>query len=186
MNLRLNILSLGLLCLSILCATNCSAASALDNTQIGLLCEQAKNGTLETNQIDTSNAHINSYLFDCSVAVVIGEPNKVSGKSGSKAERDLKKSNRAKIADFFLANELDVNYRNRHGNSMLIATVISFLPVEWKEKAVAKLIAKGVTVNEKNNGGKTALDLAKLKNHANLVKVLSTSMTKPHSCIKNK
>lgn len=61
---------------------------------------------------------------------------------------------------------------------MLIATVISFLPAEWKEKAVAKLIAKGVNVKEKNDGGKTALDLAKFKNHTNLAKVLSTSMTK--------
>lgn len=178
MSLRPNIISLSLLCLSILCSANCSADSSKNKAELSLLCEQAKKGTLETIQIDTSNAHTNAYLFDCAVAVVIGEASKISGKSGEAAERDLKKSKRAKIADFFLANELDVKYKNQHGNSMLIATVISFLPLEWKEKAVAMLIAKGVNVNEKNDGGKTALDIAKFKNHPNLVKTLSKSMNR--------
>lgn len=161
MNLLLKVFCIVFLCISILCAANCSAEPLKGQDKPTSLCEQAKNGTLNISQIDISNAHSNAYLYDCSVAVVISDPIKVSGESGSKAERDLKKINRTKIADYLLANELDVNFKNQYGNNMLIATVISFLPIEWKEKAVERLIAQGINIEEKNNGGKTALDLAK-------------------------
>ena len=99
-------------------------------------------------------------------------PKSVSKAGHTKAIKRLKK-NKVKIADYFLLQKLDLTYRNEDGNNVLMAVITSFLPEQWKEKAVSVLLDKGVDLKEKNLNGDTALDIAKFKGNESIVKLVT-------------
>lgn len=136
-------------------------------------CYKAKHGELDLNLIDTTDPLNNSYLFDCAVSVTISGPSLISGESKSKAIRRAEKEKKTKIANFLLSKEINIKFKNEYGDTLLMSVISSFLPDEWKEKTVEILIKKGVDINEKNSNGDTAMDLAKYKGNANIIKMLS-------------
>lgn len=138
-------------------------------------CYEAKHGKLNVNLVDYSDPLNNSYLFDCAVSVTISGPSLISGESKSKAQRRAEKERKSKIADFLLSKEIDINFKNEYGDTLLMSVISSFLPNEWKEKTVEILIKRGVNINEKNANGDTAMDLAKYKGNANIIKILSAN-----------
>lgn len=133
------------------------------------LCEQAKRGQLDIKSAPSADPHINSYLLDCAVSVVISEVSMQSGAhKGNKTVKDQKKA----IADHFLSQPLDLSYRNDDGDNVLMSVITSFLPDPWKEKAVVTLLGKGVDLKETNKNGDTALDIAKFKGNKDIIKLL--------------
>ncbi|WP_444996430.1 hypothetical protein [Aliikangiella sp. IMCC44359] len=136
-------------------------------------CNKAKQGKLDLKSLDYSSSMNNAYLFDCVVSVSISSPNMISGESKSKLERQKEKEEKIKIADFLLSKNINTNYTNEYGDTLLITTISSFLPNEWKEKTIKHLIQKGIDVSVKNKNGDSALDLAKYKGTSKMVELLS-------------
>ncbi len=114
-------------------------------------CYDAKQGELDLSLGDYSDPFINAYLFDCAVSVTISGPNLISGESKSKEQRRSEKEKRTKIADFLLSKEIDINFKNKYGDTLLMSVISSFLPDEWKKKTVMILIKRGVDVNRKKS-----------------------------------
>ena len=134
------------------------------------LCEKAKYGQLDIGSVSISDSHINAYLLDCAVSVVVAE---VSLQSGPHKGDQTTNINKQIIADYFLSQQLDLTYKNEDGNNVLMSIVISFLPDSWKQKAITNLINKGVDLKAKNNSGDTALDIAKFKGNQIIIEMLS-------------
>jgi ankyrin repeat protein len=135
-----------------------------------LLCEKAQHGTLDIKNTPTSDPHINAYLLDCAVSVVISE---VSSQSGPRKGNKTRNKNKKTIADHFLSHELDMNFKNSDGDNLLMSVITSFLPESWKEKAVIFLLDKGIDKTETNNNGDIALDIARFKGNERIIKLLS-------------
>lgn len=178
MNINLKyILGIYTMFLSFECA--CSAADLKFNHNYPIdQCYEARQGTLNVELIDYSDPLNNSYLLDCAVSVSISEPSSISGKSKSKTQRRAEKEKNIKIADFLLSKEIDINFKNEYGDTLLLSVILSFLPDEWKEKTVKILIKSGVNIMEKNNYGDTAMVLAKYKGNAKIIKILSVHLDK--------
>jgi ankyrin repeat protein len=145
--------------------------SSSDNQSIQ--CVAASRGELDLATVDYGSPEKNAYFFNCAVAVFIPDPGPISGESKSKEQRMNEKITRTKIADFFLSKEVDVKFRNEYGDTLLMSVVLSFLPDEWKEGAIKRLIRKGVDINAKNADRDTALDLANHMGKPNLMKILA-------------
>lgn len=137
-------------------------------------CVAASRGELDLSIVDYDNPEKNAYLFNCAVAVFIPDPSPISGESKSNEQRMDEKKRRTKIADFFLSKEMDANFRNEYGDTLLMSVVLSFLPDEWKVGAMKRLIRKGVDVEAKNADGDTVLDMAKNMKKDNLLKILKS------------
>ena len=75
---------------------------------------------------------------------------------------------RFEILQLLLAHKADVNKTDKYGESALMRA-------SWfgEEKSLALLLQAGADVSLKNNKGKTALDMAKHKNNARIVKLLT-------------
>jgi|GEM_PF-4814215 len=134
------------------------------------LCNEAQHGQLDIEIAPIADPHINSYLLDCAVSVVIPE---VSFYSGPHKGNSSIKENKKMIADYFLAQDLDLTYRNDDGDNVLMSIITSFLPEPWKEKAVVTLLEKGINLKEENKNGNTALDIAKFKGNKRIIKLVS-------------
>ena len=80
-------------------------------------CEHAKQGTLKVNSLDHNNSLNNAYLFACAVSIHIGDPNPISGESGTDAQRNAEKQKRTKIADLLLSQKIDLNFKNEYGDT---------------------------------------------------------------------
>ena len=132
-------------------------------------CEQAKLGQLNIENLKIDNPHINAYLLNCAVSVVISE---VSFRSGSHKGSDKKKK-KQRIADYLLAQDLDLAFQNEDGDNLLMAVITSFLSEPWKEKAVTTLLKNGIDPKAKNPQGDTALDIAKFKGNERIIKLVS-------------
>ena len=133
------------------------------------ICEKAKYGKINIKDISVTDSRINSYILDCALSVVIPE---VSFKNGASRGNQSLKEKKKRIADYLLMQHLDITYKNRYGDNLLMSVISSFLPDSWKETAVAALIKKGINTKEKNLNGDTALDIAKFKNNKNIIKLL--------------
>lgn len=136
-------------------------------------CEAAQQGQLQAAAIDSGNPTHDAYLFDCAVAVVISDPSPHSGVSKRASERQHEKYLKVQLADFFLATDIDVNYTNQYGDTLLMLVIRSFLPDQWKQRAVLSLLRRGARVDVQNAEGDTALSLAKYQGNPVLVKLLS-------------
>lgn len=110
-------------------------------------CYEAKHGKLNVNLVNYSDPLNNAYLLDCALSVIISDPGLINGESENKAQRSAKKERKTKIADFLLSKELNINFKNEYGDTLLISVIFSFLPDEWKEKTVEILIKKGFDIN---------------------------------------
>ena len=75
---------------------------------------------------------------------------------------------RFEILQLLLAHKADVNKTDKYGESALMRA-------SWfgEEKSLALLLQAGADASLKNNKGKTALDMAKHKNNARIVKLLT-------------
>lgn len=157
-------------------AFSCSSFSAELNTNVTLSekqCYDAKNGVLDLESTNLNNPINNAFLFNCVVSVAILDPSLVSGESKSKKRRLAKKNERAILADALLAKDIDIEYTNEYGDTLIMSVILSFLQDEWKVKTVISLIKKGADTKAINSSGETALTLAKYKNLPEIVEILS-------------
>lgn len=137
-------------------------------------CQAAKQGKLKIADVHTDDKTRNAYLFECAVSVVISMPNMMSGESKSKQQRLTEKRSRAGIADKILAKGIDTEYRNRDGDTLIMAVIRSYMVDKWKEDTVIRLHGMGVPVGAKNNHGKTAMDFARQRKNTNIINFLSS------------
>ena len=80
---------------------------------------------------------------------------------------------RIKITNALLSKEIDPNYKNDYGDTLLILVVYSYFPDKWKEDTVRALIEKGVSIDEKNSTGNTVKDIAEYREAHGVIKILS-------------
>ncbi len=130
-------------------------------------CHDAKKGKFNTKTGDYSNPLKNARILSCAVAVTIGLPD------DTKKQRETIRLKKCKAADFLLSKKLDISYTNDNGDTLLMAVIISFLPDEWKERAVKILISRGINICHKNKSGNTAIDYAKFKGNKKIISILS-------------
>jgi len=130
------------------------------------LCNEAMFGKLNLKSVKKMKPLNNSYLFNCAVSAVVSFPDE---KSISVQRRNEKKLN---IADFFISQDIDINYQDDSESSLLISVVASYLPSEWKLKFTKILISKGCDIKKKNKYGMSALDLALSSKESEIAKIL--------------
>lgn len=133
-------------------------------------CKDATYGRLDLGNIEFKDLDHNAFLLNCSLLAVVPEPDE------KRATYDKCMKDRQKLASFLLTKNLEVNYRDSHGSTLLMSVIVSYFPSEWKEKTAMSLIEKGCNVNAVNNFGKTAMDLAKYKHNKKIIKILSEVM----------
>ncbi len=130
------------------------------------LCEEAKYGKLNLSTVHNMEPLNNSHLFNCAVSVVVSFPDEKASSVKSRTEKKIK------LADFFMSQDIDVNYKDESGGTLLMSVITSYMPSEWKVKAVRTLVSKGCDINEKNKYGKSAVDLAKFTEDSEIIKIL--------------
>lgn len=150
---------------------SCSAWSSENEVQVSSeekdQCKEATYGRLDLGTMEFKNPGQNAFLLNCSLSAVVPEP-------GEKLETyDKYIRDKQTLASFLLTKNLDVNYRDSHGSTLLMSAIVSYFPGEWKEKTAKNLIEKGCNVNAVNNYGRTAIDLARFKKNEKLLKLLS-------------
>lgn len=150
---------------------SCSAWSSESEVQVSAKkngqCEDANFGRLDLRGVEINDPGHNAFLLNCSLSVLVPEPDE-------KWETYNKRmKNKQKSASFLLAKNLDENYRNSHGGTLLMSVVVSCFTDKWKEEAVKILLEKGCDINAVNSYGKRAVDLAKFMKSETLVKILS-------------
>jgi ankyrin repeat protein len=136
----------------------CSFSSDEGNIPIGdrgSLCDSAMQGELKIKKYRLDNANLNSYMLNCALAVIVSYPDE------SKESVQVRREKKLQIADYLLAQDLNPNYKDESGGTLLMAVIISFMPDNWKLKAAEALLLKGVNIDTTNMYGKTAYDLAK-------------------------
>lgn len=132
-------------------------------------CDKAQYGNLELKNFDFSNRNKNTYLFNCVLQVVVPAYNE----SSQSVQTRLNK--KKKLASIFLATDINVNYKENDGTTLLMSVILSSLNPSWKIMAVKQLLSKGASKNIKNKYGKTALDFAKLKKNKEIISLLSNN-----------
>lgn len=130
-------------------------------------CIDASYGRLDSGNIEFKDAVHNAFLLNCSLSAVVPEPDE------KRETYDKCMKDKQKLASFLLGKNLDVNYRDLHGSTLLMSVIVSNFPGEWKEKAAMTLIKKGCDVNAVNDYGRTAIDLARFKKNEKMIKMLS-------------
>lgn len=130
-------------------------------------CDYAMRGELDINKDKSENSERNSYLFNCSIAIVVPLPNESKTSVHERTEKKLK------IANFLITKNLDVSFKDETDTNLLMAVIISYMPRDWKLQAAEILLAKGVDIEAKNIYGKTALDLAKFSGDSKMIDFLS-------------
>jgi hypothetical protein len=130
-------------------------------------CKDATYGRLDYGNIEFKDPGHNAFLLNCSLSAVVPEPDE------KRETYDKYMKDKQKLASLLLVKNLDVDYRDSHGSTLLMSVIVSYLPDEWKEKAAMTLIQKGCDVNAVNNYGRTAIDLARFKKNEKIIKMLS-------------
>lgn len=150
---------------------SCSACSSENEMRIPVetndQCKDATYGRLDSGNVEFKDAGHNAFLLNCSLSVVVPEPDEKQ-ETYDKCMKD-----KQRLASFLLAKNLDVKYRDSHGNTLLMSVIVSYFPDEWKKKAVKTLIENGCDVNAVNKYGKTASDIARFKQNKQIIKILS-------------
>lgn len=148
---------------------SCSAWSSESEVQVSAetndQCKDATYGRLDLGNVEFKDRGHNAFLLNCSLSVVVPEPDE------KREIYDKYMKDKQKLASFLLAKNLDVNYRDSHGSTLIMSVIVSYFPNEWKEKAVRTLIEKGCDVNAVNKYGKTAFDLAGFKQNKQIIKI---------------
>ncbi len=130
-------------------------------------CDHAMYGKLDTSLFDSGDPQFNSYVFACSLAIVVPLPNESRISVKNRIKRKLE------IADFLMTKNMDVSYKDETDSTLLMTVIISFMPDEWKLDTAKVLIQKGCDVKAKNSYGKTAIILARNREDFEMVSFLS-------------
>ncbi len=130
------------------------------------LCKEARYGKLNLNTVQNKEPLENSHLFNCAISVVVSFPDEKS------SSIEIRNKQKIKIADFFISQDIDVNYEDESESTLVISVIASYMPSEWKIRIVKVLISKGCDINKKNKYGKSAVDLAKFKEESEIIKIL--------------
>lgn len=152
--------------------TNIAYSRGQSGDYLTKLCDKARSGNFENKSIKANDPHINSYLLECAVGPYVHEVSLKNGPHKSD-QYDFVNRNKQKTADYFLSGPLDLSHKDDGGRNILMSVVVSYMPVAWKEKAITVLLKRGVDLAEKDRNGDTALDLAKIRGDAQVVKFLS-------------
>lgn len=130
------------------------------------LCEDVKYGKLKLDAAHNVGSLQNAYLFNCSISIVVPFPDEKASLIRSRAEKKLT------LADYFLSQDIDVNYKDESGGTLLMSVITSYMPSSWKIKVTKILISKGSDVNAKNKYGKSAIDLARFTGDSEIINIL--------------
>jgi len=82
-------------------------------------------------------------------------------------------NNKKRIANFFINREIDIKYKDNNNTTLLMSTIESYMPKEWKFQAAKILVDKGSDINAKDNYSNTAIELAKYRKEQKIVELLS-------------
>jgi len=110
---------------------------------------------------------VNAYLFNCAVSVIVGGP-----KDDFEQYKKIM-NNKKRIANFFINREIDIKYKDNNNTTLLMSTIESYMPKEWKFQAAKILVDKGSDINAKDNYSNTAIELAKYRKEQKIVELLS-------------
>jgi ankyrin repeat protein len=153
---------------------SCAALSSESETPISVdsnnQCANATYGKLDLSKIESAVPSYNSFLLSCSLSELAPKPDQ------DRTAFDKCMKDKEKLASLLLTKNLDADFKDSHGSTLLMSAVISYFPDEWKEKAVITLIEKGCDISAVNNYEKTAMDLAKFEQNKKIVKILSEAM----------
>lgn len=166
MNIYHNILPIAL---ALYILPGCSYSSDEEKSSVNHREEQcgyAMQGELDINTHKLDDPESNSYLLNCAIAIIVSLPNESKASVQNRTERKLK------VADFLIAQNLDVNFKDETGTTLLMAAIISYMPRDWKLKAAEILLLKGIDIEAKNIYGKTAFDLAKFSGDSKMIDFL--------------
>lgn len=158
---------------------SCTAWSSESGVQVSAekndQCKDATYGRLDLGNLEFNDPGHNAFLLNCSLSAVVPEPDE------KRETYDKCMKDKQKLASFLLVKNIDVNYRDLHGSTLLMSVIVSYFPDEWTEKAAMTLIEKGCDVNAVNNYGRKAIDLARFKKNEKMVKMLSNVKKQNHS-----
>jgi len=76
------------------------------------------------------------------------------------------------LADFLISREIDINFKDESGSTLLMSVITSYMPNSWKIRVAKILLPKKSDINVKNKYGKSAIDLARFIEHPEMIKVL--------------
>jgi hypothetical protein len=131
------------------------------------LCGHAMQGELEIDKHGINDPKFNSYLFNCAIAIIVPLPNE----SQSSVKKRMNK--KLKVADALMEKNIDVEYKDETGTTLLMSVIISHMPRSWKLKTAENLLIKGANIGAKNSYGKTAFDLAKFSEDSKMLSLLN-------------
>jgi len=135
------------------------------------------------NNFKLSDIYLKSQLKESALREIIIDNPEIINALDEKGETILSyalKENNLEIIDLILSyNNLNLNYKDKKGNSYLHLAVKN-----QNERGIENLIKKGINLNMQNNSGNTALHLAYKKNNNIIIKLLIKSGI--NSKIKNK
>jgi len=123
-------------------------------------------GKLDLSSIRELGALDNAYLFNCAVSVAVSLPDEDPISIRNRNEEKIK------IADFFMSQDIDVDYKDNTESTLLISVIVAYMPSDWKVKFTNSLISKGCDIKKKNKYGKSALDLAIFTKEEEIIKIL--------------
>ncbi len=151
MNIYHNILLIALaLCILPRCSY-CSDEEKSPTSHQENQCDYAMRGELDINTHKLDDYEFNSYLLNCAIAIIVPLPDESKVSIQDRIEKKLK------ISDLLIAQNLDVNFKDETGTTLLMAVIISYMPHDWKSQAAEILLTTGVDIETKNIYGKPAL-----------------------------
>ncbi len=130
-------------------------------------CDYAMRGELDINAYKSGDSKFNSHLLNCALAIIVPLPAESKALVQDRTEKKLE------IAGFLIEQNLDVEYKDETGSTLLMVLIISYMPSDWKLKAAEILLLKGADIDAKNSYGKTALDLAEFSGDPKMIELLN-------------
>lgn len=158
---------LALACCALIGCASIAMAGEIPANLLQEQCQAATYGTLDIKKIPDTPDFV-AMLLLCALRDVVYEPT-----TNQKQYVDKLNKKKIKMIESLLEKKWQPAARDEFGNTILMAMVMSYLPIEWRLKKVPYLIKNGCDLQAKNSGGKTALALAQIRNEKAMIDMLT-------------
>lgn len=145
---------------------SCTAQNSFNSDRYKSECNEVSRGIFSASKFSDLDPQQNAFFLSCALSIEVTEINE------SRQSIKERKHNKQKAADFFLGKKLDINYRGEAESDLLMLTVVSNFEGQWKIATSKTLISKGIDLSNKNEYGKSALDLAEAFDQKNIIELI--------------